>query len=154
MPDLGPDETTALSADAVSLWRLCPENANAVIDAVQCLVSDVDSPTLRELAGASPRESPLVLERLIEDTLQELGMQDVLAGNAHQGALAAVLHRFKGNQFSAREVARWAHTNIGHDGDARCQVFVDSTTCTTLWTSPTTAPKISTVGLPRRPMRS
>jgi len=52
-------------------------------------------------------------------------MQDVLAVNAQRGALAAVLHRFKRNEISARELARWAHTNIGHDGDAKYQVFVD-----------------------------
>lgn len=126
MPDLARDDAVALLADAVSLWRLSPGNANEVIDAaVQCLVADVDSPTLRELAGASPRDSQFVLERLIEDTLQELEMQDALAVNAQRGAFAAVLHRFERNEVSARELARWAHTNIGHDGDARCQVFVD-----------------------------
>jgi hypothetical protein len=126
VPDFARDEAAALLANAVNLWRLSPGSAHQVIDvAVQCLVANVDSPTLRELAGASPRESQFVLERLIEDTLQELGMQDVLVVNAQRGALAAVLHRFKGNEFSARELARWAHTNIGHDGDARCQVFVD-----------------------------
>ncbi|MGW6197133.1 hypothetical protein ACWF0M_13385 [Kribbella sp. NPDC055110] len=126
MPDLARDEATALLADAVNLWRLSPGNANQVIDAaVQCLVAGVDSPTLRELAGASPRESQFVLEGLIEDTLQELGMQEVLAVDAQRGALAAILRRFKGNELSAHDLARWAHTNIGHGGDARCQVFVD-----------------------------
>jgi hypothetical protein len=126
MPDLARDEATALLADAVSLWRLSPGNANEVIDAaVQCLLADVDSPALRELAGAPPWESQFVLERLIEDTLQELGMQDVLLVEAQRGAFAAALRRFKRNEFSARELAQWAHTNIGHDGDARCQVFVD-----------------------------
>ncbi|WP_432885511.1 hypothetical protein ACQPYH_01610 [Kribbella sp. CA-245084] len=126
MPDLARDEAAALLADAVSLWRLSPGTANEVIDAaVQCLVAGVDSPTLRELAGASPRDSRFVLEPLIEDTLDELGMEDVLAVNAQRGAFAAVLRRFKRNDLSARELVRWAHTNIGHDGDARCQVFVD-----------------------------
>jgi hypothetical protein len=126
MTDRARDETAALLADAVSLWRLTPGNANEVIDAaVQCLVADVDSPTLRELAGASPRDSQFALERLIEHTLEELGMQDVLAGNAQRGALAAVLRAFERHELSARELARWAHITIGHDGDARCQVFVD-----------------------------
>ncbi|MET9271095.1 hypothetical protein [Kribbella sp. NPDC003557] len=126
MPDLARDEATAMLADAVSLWRLSPGTANEVIDAAaQCLVADVDSPTLRELAGASPRDSPFVLKPLIEGTLHELGMLDMLSVDAQRGALGAVLRRFERNEFSAREVVRWAHSNVGHDGDARCQVFVD-----------------------------
>jgi hypothetical protein len=119
------DEARVLLADAVSLWRLGPEKTKEVIDAaVQCLVADVDSPTLRELAGASPLGSQFVLEQLIEDTLQELGMQDVLAADVQRGALVAVLHAFKRQEFSAREVAQWAHAHIGHSDDERCEVFV------------------------------
>ena len=126
MPDLARDRATALLADAVSLWRLSPGTADDVVDAaVQCLVAGVDSPTLRELAGASSRESQFVLEPLIEDTLHELGIEDASAVDVQRGAMAAVLRRFKRNELSAREVVRWAHTTIGHEGDARCQVFVD-----------------------------
>jgi hypothetical protein len=107
MTDRARDETAARLADAVSLWRLGPGNANEVIDAaVQCLVADVDSPTLRELAGASPRDSQFALERLIEDTLEELGMQDVLAGNAQRGALAAVLRAFERHELSGVDPVR------------------------------------------------
>jgi hypothetical protein len=126
MPDVTQDQAAARLADAVSVWRLSPGTVNEVIGAaVQCLVADVDSPALRDLAAASPRDSRFELEPLIEDTLQELGMQDVLAVNAQRAALAVMLRRFKDNEFSARELARWAHDHIGHDGDARCQVFVD-----------------------------
>lgn len=126
MAALAPDEATALLADAVSVWRLSPGTVNEVIDAaVQCLVAGVDSPALRELAGASPRDPQFVLEPLVEDTLAELGMLNVLSVNAQRGALAAMLRRFKRNEFSAREVVRWVHDHIGHDGDERCQVFVD-----------------------------
>jgi hypothetical protein len=126
MSDLAQEEAIVLLADAVSLWRLIPGTIAHVIDAaVRCLVADVDSPTLRELAGASPQDSQFVLEPLIEDTLQELGMQEVLAVNAQRAALTAALRRFKRNEVSASELVRWAHTYIGHDGDAQCQVFVD-----------------------------
>ena len=36
-----------------------------------------------------------------------------------------MLHRLQDGAVTERELARWAHTHIGHDGDARCQVFVD-----------------------------
>ncbi len=85
----------------------------------------VDSPTLRELAGASPRDSQFELEPLIESTLQELGLEQILAVSPQRGALVAMIRRFKNGEFSARELARWAHTYIGHDGDESCQVFVD-----------------------------
>ncbi len=121
-----PDEATTQFCDAVSLWRLSAANSGEVIDAaVACLVAEVDSPTLRELAGASPRDSQFELERLIESTLQELGLEQVLAISPQRGALATMIRRFKNGEFSARELARWAHAYIGHDGDESCQVFVD-----------------------------
>ncbi|MBB5789536.1 hypothetical protein [Jiangella mangrovi] len=54
--------------DAVVLWRLDPAGeAKAVIDAaVQALLDGLDTPALRELAGASPKESTYVLEELID----------------------------------------------------------------------------------------
>ena len=42
--------------------------------AVACLVADVDSPTLRVLAGESPAGSRFDLEPVIEQTLDELGL--------------------------------------------------------------------------------
>jgi hypothetical protein len=126
MPDLTPTRAASLLGDAVSLWRISPGSIDDVIDAaVECLVAGIDSPTLRELAGASPRESQFVLEPLIGDTLRELGMLDVLETSVQRGALAAMLHRLKDNRVSARDLTRWAHTHIGHDGDAECQVFVE-----------------------------
>ncbi len=121
-----PEEATAQFCDAVNLWRISAASSGEVIDAaVACLVAAVDSPTLRELAGASPRDSQFELEPLIESTLQELGLEHILAVSPQRGALVAMIRRFKNGEFSARELARWAHTYIGHDGDESCQVFVD-----------------------------
>ncbi|QCB94760.1 hypothetical protein [Cellulomonas shaoxiangyii] len=33
--------------------------------------------------------------------------------------------RFTRGEFSARELCRWAHGAVGHDGDPSCQAFVD-----------------------------
>ena len=121
-----PDLARTRLADAFSLWRLMPGTVDAVIGAAtEALVAGVDSPSLRELAGASPRESQFVLQPLIEDTLDELGMQDVRASNAQTAATTAMLHRLQDGLFTERELARWAHAHIGHNGEARCQVFAD-----------------------------
>jgi hypothetical protein len=121
-----PGEATERLCDAVNLWRISATYTSAVIDAaVACLVAGVDSPTLRELAGASSRESQFELDPMIETTLQELGLGHVLADGPQRGALTAMVRRFKAGRLSARELARWAHKFIGHDGDGSCQVFVD-----------------------------
>lgn len=113
-------------ADAVALWRLLEgAAASDVIEAAtQALVEGLDSPTLRELAGASPKASWFDLNPVIEQTLEELGMSDLLRGSAQQAALGAVVRRFEAGTVSGRELARWAHLNIGHDGDPECQPFV------------------------------
>ena len=126
MTELGSTEARSHLADAVSIWRISPLTVPDVIDAaVECLVADVDSPTLRELAGASTTESQFVLDALIEQALAELGMQDVLSANVHRAALEAMLRRCQRGQIAMRDVASWAHRNIGHEGDPGCQVFVE-----------------------------
>jgi hypothetical protein len=121
-----PTEARASLVDAFSIWRLSPGTVDAVIDAAtDCLVAGIDSPRLRELAGASPRESQFVLQPLIEETLDELGMQHARSTNTQQAALTAMLHRLQDGRVTQRDLARWAHTHIGHGGDARCQLFVD-----------------------------
>jgi hypothetical protein len=44
--------------------------------AVQCLVEDLDSPSLRVLAGASPTDRADEIRRLLEDALGELGIPE------------------------------------------------------------------------------
>lgn len=121
-----PEDATVRFRDAVNLWRISATNTGEVIDAaVGCLLAEVDSPTLRELAGASPRDSQFELEPMIERTLQELGLEEVLDVGPQRGALTAMIRRFNDGDLSARDLARWAHSYIGHDGDASCQAFVD-----------------------------
>ena len=126
MTDLTREGATSLLADAVAIWRLQPGSVKDVIDAaVDCLVADVDTPSLRVLAGADPRDSRWVLEPLIEDTVRELGLPELLSVSPQRAALTVMLRRFKANEVSGRELAGWAHTHVGHDGDADCQPFVD-----------------------------
>ncbi|MEZ0581207.1 hypothetical protein [Nocardioides sp. MH1] len=116
----------SLLADAVSVWRISPATVGDVIDAaVECLVAGIDSPSLRELAGASPKESQFALEPLISDALVELNMQEVLTADVQRAALGAMLRKVHAGQLEMRELAGWAHRFVGHDGDTACQAFVD-----------------------------
>lgn len=112
--------------DAVCLWRVSPSGAAAVVieAATECLVAGEDTPTLRELAGASPRESAFVLEPLITDTVNELGMADLLGADVQVEALRAMLRRLLAGKITARNLASWAHREIGHEGAPSCQPFV------------------------------
>lgn len=122
----GSEEAVGRLSDAVALWRVDAGPASDVIDAaVECLVADVDSPALRELAGVSPRESRFILDPLIDQALDELGADRRVGTNPQRAALTAVLRRYKRGELIAAEAARWAHRHIGHSGDAACQTFVD-----------------------------
>lgn len=120
------DEARAALANAIRIWRLEPITADTVIDAaVGCLVAGLDTPSLCELAGAPPRTDVFSMEQLISDTLRQLGMQALMEEDLKRGALDAMLHRVQAGQIGARELARWAHRHIGHEGDRDCQMFVE-----------------------------
>jgi hypothetical protein len=126
MTDEVAGDATGQLSDAVALWRVGAAPASDVINAaVECLVADVDSPALRELAGESPRESRFILDPLIDQALDELGLDRLVVANPERAALTAVLKRYKRGELPAAAAAQWAHRYIGHLGDARCQVFVD-----------------------------
>jgi hypothetical protein len=112
--------------DAVNVWRLCGAVyvADVIDTATECLVAGLDSPSLRMLAGASPHGSMFELDPLIRDTLDEMGLSGLLDTNVQLEALRAVLRRFEAGALSARELASWAHANIGHDGPADSEPFV------------------------------
>jgi len=111
--------------DAVALWRLSPGYTADVIDAaVACLVGGADTPSLRLLAGASATDSQFVLEPLITETVAELGL--LWRREPTQfAAMRAVARRYNSGVISAHDLTHWAHEFIGHEGDERCQVFVE-----------------------------
>ena len=126
MHDRAGEDATGRLSDAVAFWRVGAAPASGVVDAaVECLVADVDSPALRELAGMSPRESRYILDPLIDQALEELGAGRLVAANPQRAALTAVLKRYQRGELTAAAAAGWAHRYIGHDGDAACQIFVD-----------------------------
>jgi len=121
------ESAQAAFADAVGMWRTEPGAAlpDVVDAATNLLVVGVDSPSLRELAGTSSRESQWVVEPLIQATLEELGLTRLLAGSAQRASLEVMLRRFLAAKVSVRVLGQWAHGRIGHDGDRDCQPFVE-----------------------------
>ncbi|HEY3545991.1 MAG TPA: hypothetical protein VGK17_07845, partial [Propionicimonas sp.] len=123
-----PTESAAVQSfvDAVSIWRLTDGAVGDIIDAAtDCLVEGIGTPSLSILAGESARESRFVLEPMIEDAVRELGRGELLDADAQRAALGAMLRRFRAGTISARDLARWAHRHIGHDGEPDCQIFVE-----------------------------
>lgn len=124
--DQSSDEVRAALADAIRLWRLEPTSAEDVVNAaVDCLLAGVDTPSVCELAGVPRGADVFSTEPLISEVLRELGMQHVMQEDIQRGAFVAMLHMFRSGRVNARDLARWAHSHIGHDGDADCQAFVD-----------------------------
>lgn len=119
--------TLQVLADAIAMWRVVPHEASRpLVDAAtQSLVDGLDGPNLRMLAGASASESQFVIGPLVEATAEELGLGDVLAGDASMGALGVVARRFLAGEIDARQLGRWAHRHVGHQGVSRGQPFVN-----------------------------
>lgn len=112
--------------DVVRLWRLAPGThvAEVIEAATQCLVAGSDSESLRELAGASVRDSRFVLDPLVLRTVDELGLSGELESEVQLSAMFAMARRLRSGRVLPRQLASWAHTHIGHEGDAECQPFV------------------------------
>jgi hypothetical protein len=106
--------------DAVALWEVRgafgPEEV--ISAAVDALVAGVDSPTLRELAGASVRDDYWTLRSMVEGTFEELSIPMPAPGTDEMqiAATRVMARRVINGLLTPSEFARWAHTTIGHDG--------------------------------------
>lgn len=125
------DEETAREAlgDAAALWEVRttfgPEEVIAA--ATAALVAGVDSPTLRELAGASARDDYWTLRPLVEGALKELSIPLPAPGTDESqiAATRVMAKRVINGGLTPSEFARWAHAAIGHEGAAQLQPLVD-----------------------------
>lgn len=105
---------------------MSPRHSAEVIEAAtSCVAAGLDKPALCELAGESPKESSFVLGALIEQTLEQLGMREVLELDLEVAAATAMIRRFTDGLISARELASWAHRVVGHGGSDSLQPFVE-----------------------------
>lgn len=110
--------------DTVARWR--PEHGGGhdeVIDAACAALGEgIDSPSLRELAGASPGDSHFDLQRLVERTFEELGI--AMPGTLRQGQLigqGGVVERRPGSDSLRLEVVPAPESVGGFE----LQVFVN-----------------------------
>lgn len=111
--------------DAVALWNLNPKHTPDVIEAaVACLVAGADTPSLRVLAGASPTDSQFELDPLIAATCAELHLETT-EESTQAAAMRSMARRYVRSEIGAKALTEWAHRSIGHDGDERCQSFVE-----------------------------
>ena len=113
-------------AAALATWRLRGGSypSDLINAATDLLVAGFDSPSLRMLAGVSRNESRSVIQSLLEDTLAELDLAWLLVISPERVLLESMLRHYLSGALGLRELAAWAHRNIGHDGDAGCQPFV------------------------------
>lgn len=115
--------------DAVALWEVSPASgaAEAIDTATEALVRGLDSPSLRELAGASPRESYWALRPLVQETLSELGISypGPRDTDVQVAAGRAMCWRLFHGKITPRALVAWAHRTIGHEGATRLQPLVD-----------------------------
>ncbi|MCP2050027.1 UNVERIFIED_ORG: hypothetical protein J3D58_004099 [Paenarthrobacter nicotinovorans] len=112
---------------ARALWILKQNAATPAISAAtNALVEGYDSESLRELAGASPDINVFQLGTLIVDALSSLGMA---AGTmTREDAQLAATHYYASQVLAGnlriRELTRWVHRTIGHEGHPMVQDLV------------------------------
>lgn len=116
---MNPREALTALNDAAALWIACTADATDVVDAAcTCLVSGLDGPTLRMLAGASSVNAREEVTQWLDDTLTELGLpshprhgREVMTENA----LRAMARKLLNGSITPNDLTSWAHGVIGHD---------------------------------------
>ena len=125
------DEETAREAlgGAVALWevRTTFGPGEVIAAATDALVAGVDSPTLRELAGASARDDYWTLRPMVEGAFEELSIPLPAPGTdeIQIAATRVMAKRVINGGLNPFEFARWAHATIGHEGAPQLQPLVD-----------------------------
>ncbi|MDO3684559.1 hypothetical protein [Micromonospora sp. C28ISP2-4] len=121
------DDPLTRLQDATALWSIHRGTTAEVIEAAcDCLVAGVDSPSLRILAGVSPSAGIQDLVRWLEPTLDELGLAYFPQGSrvGEDAAVRIMATRLLAGALIPRELARWAHSAIGHDGTPLAEELV------------------------------
>ncbi|WP_420117486.1 hypothetical protein [Micromonospora sp.] len=117
---LGHDALTRLQEAAV-LWSVGEATPADVIEAAcDCLVADVDSPSLRILAGVSsaPSSDSEQLRRWLEDALGELSLTYYRKGSreGEDEAVRIMARRVLARTITPRYLTSWAYLCITTEG--------------------------------------
>jgi hypothetical protein len=94
--------------------------------AADALVGGFDSPSLRELGGLHRSTDVRELRDVAAAALTELGrpFPQLDGDEGKLLVLRELCRRYRGNQLSARELTRWCHSYIGHEGAIEAQDLV------------------------------
>jgi hypothetical protein len=123
------DRAVRSLAESWALWPRVPQRSVAAIRAAaEAIAFEVDSPSLRELAGLSERHLDLDEVRdLLADALDELGVMAV-SPESDEGQLLALRYyclEWREGRLGDEKLAEWAHAMIGHDGPLLAQELVE-----------------------------
>lgn len=138
MNENGVEMALARLVDAINLYRLQPTRMTGLLadEATGALVAGCDSPALRQLAGASIGDNLWSIDALVDNVTTELNLPAAPTGQGREvQSAAAMCRRALRGEVEVREVARWAHQVIGHEGPPDLQPLVELDDRTTWLTS-------------------
>lgn len=113
--------------DEIALWLTTQVGpADVIAAACEVIVAGADSPAVVDLAGRSSLESSWIIAEATVAALDELHLPPLPPDSeaALVAASLAMCRRFLRGQVSARELARWAHRTVGHEGPSALQGLV------------------------------
>jgi hypothetical protein len=116
-------------AEAICLFRdsVRPSTRVDLIEAaVQAIVDGLDSPSLAELAGRYPADAALELLEASDAVVRELGLFVPPTDQVEAVKVRRKVEALIDGVITARELAFWAHSEVGHEGMAAAQAFVDA----------------------------
>jgi hypothetical protein len=112
---------------AVAAWQVGANGPSVLVDrAVDALVSGLDTPGLRDLAGRAGDENWFEMRDLLEATFRELGAElpQTESEVSKLLALQFMCEQFISRTIDARQLGEWAHSMIGHNGPELAQDLV------------------------------
>ena len=113
------DNPTTRLVEAIAWWKLGEPDAQKGLEeaAVQLLVAGDERKTVVELASMYPDINDFELEALVERTIVELDVGELLSINAAEIATRRVARMVISGTIPASELAWWAHKNFHYASD-------------------------------------
>lgn len=120
-------EARRVFGDLLAMHDLRSADGRQLVEAAaDLLVAGIDGPAVVELASmvVSPLTSPFEFDALVRAARDELTMPILASGGTALRAAQGQLRRRQSGLLTDREMARWAHRAIGHEGDGFLQDLV------------------------------
>lgn len=120
--------TTKRFLRATALAELGVTPAAPIVEAAgEALASGLDSPSLRDLAGRSNTTTLIDIRAVLDATYEELDLAypDPTTPEVLLLALEHYSLEYLDDRMSARDLVKWAHENVGHEGPDVAQALVN-----------------------------